>query len=164
MRKTIFKHSYAALSPHSFVRRPYRTPPRSFIEALHLNILKMFLVILFPFIFGCSTITHMDQLLTLKAVSTEAASMNVQVAEQDRQFEMLRDNVLESQLPMGQMKSNIERQFGEPIFITEKNEENCREMWMYRYSTQLSGSEKVYLCFDEKDKLVSAEHIPSDDK
>lgn len=116
----------------------------------------MFLSLLFA---GCAKLAHMDQLLTLKAVSDEQAQMGKEIKRQDAKFERLVAAVEEGSISKYKDQKSVTGQFGPPIF-TEKVEEAGQplEVWVYRYAAQFFDSPKVYLYWDQIGNLVRWEY------
>ena len=104
---------------------------------------------------GCAKLQHMDQLLTLKAVSDEQGQMGKEIKHQDAKFERLVAEVREGSISKYKSQKNVTRQFGAPVFI-EKIAENGRplEVWVYRYAAQFFDSPKVYLYWNKSGELV----------
>ncbi len=112
------------------------------------------MIIIF-FITGCAKLQHMDQLLTLKAVSDEQTRMGKEIQHQDVKFERLVAAVEEGSIAKYKSQKSVTGQFGPPIF-TEKVEEDGQplEVWVYRYAAQFFDSPKVYLYWDQSGQLV----------
>ena len=106
---------------------------------------------------GCSTVAHLDQLLTLQEISKNSDMQQKYVGEQDQKFAQLRDAVKNNAMSSYPDKASILASFGNPIF-TKSTRDNL-EKWLYRYSAKLSGSEKVYLYFDSAGVLVKWEYL-----
>ena len=104
---------------------------------------------------GCAKLQHLDQLLTLKAVSDEQAQMGKEIKRQDAKFERLVAAVKEGSISQYKDQKSVTAQFGPPIF-TEKTEEGDRplEVWVYRYAAQFFDSPKVYLYWDQSGNLI----------
>ncbi len=110
---------------------------------------------------GCAKLAHLEQLLTLKAVSDNRDYQAQYVEEQNKKFEALlaavKNNSLLENYPHKKM---IVKNFGEPVFSREvEHKGQSLELWLYRYATQYFGSEKVYLYFDETGKLLDFGHF-----
>ena len=124
--------------------------------------------ILFFFIFiiffcGCAKLAHLEQLLTLKAYSENKDRQAEYVTEQDERFERLLEAVKNNTLDQYSDKESFLKEFGEPIFVREVvREDKPYDSWLYRYTAQLFGSEKVYLYFDEGGRLRDWEHVAAE--
>ena len=134
------------------------------------TILKKFFLpvclILLSFVFsGCAKITHMQELLRIKAYSDNKDQQEEYVQQQNKNFEKLLEVVKAEGLDQYATQKKISKAFGAPVFkrdVTLNEKES--EMWLYRYSTKYFGSEKVYLYFDERGKLEDWEHfVPKKD-
>jgi len=106
----------------------------------------------------------MDQLLTLKNLADEQGQLNDYIKEQDQKFERLVDEIRMGQLDHYADKSEIVKVFGDPIYVRTvvKNGQEL-ESWLYRYSTEFFGAEKVYLYFDRSGELVISEYLEGHD-
>ena len=111
------------------------------------------------FLAGCAKLAHMDQLLTLKAVSDEQAQMGKEIKRQDARFESLVAAVEEGSISKYKDQKSVTGEFGPPVF-TEKLAEDGRtfEVWVYRYAAQFFDSPKVYLYWDRSGQLVRWEY------
>ena len=108
---------------------------------------------------GCAKLQHMDQLLTLKAISDEQTQMGKDIRRQDARFDGLVAAVTEGSISKYKDQKSVSAQFGPPIF-TEKVEEagQSLEVWVYRYAAQFFDSPKVYLYWDRAGQLVRWEY------
>ncbi|MBI5024528.1 MAG: hypothetical protein HZC18_05940 [Candidatus Omnitrophica bacterium] len=111
---------------------------------------------------GCAKLAHLDQLLTLKAVSDEQAQMGKEIERQDARFESLVTAVEEGSITKYKSQESVTGQFGPPIF-TERLEENGRplDVWVYRYAARFFDSPKVYLYWDQAGNLIRWEFTPA---
>ena len=109
---------------------------------------------------GCSKVSHLDQLLTLKDLADEQEQMGKQIQAQDQKFEMMLDEMKAGTLNQYANKSKISRAFGGPIYMkTVQQDDHWRDVWLYRYAGKFFGSEKIYLYFDADDNLVGSEYF-----
>ncbi|HCI44939.1 MAG TPA: hypothetical protein DE315_05355 [Candidatus Omnitrophica bacterium] len=108
---------------------------------------------------GCAKLQHLDQLLTLKAVSDEQTQMGKEIERQDARFERLVAAVEEGSIGGYKDQKSVTGQFGPPIF-TETVQEDGRplEVWVYRYAARFFDSPKVYLYWDQAGQLVRWEY------
>ena len=110
---------------------------------------------------GCAKLAHMNELLTLKAVSDQQAALDSYVEKQDGKFKLLLAAVEDRSIEKYKRKDAIVRKFGEPVFcenVEHKGEK--AEFCLYRYTKKYFNSDKVYFYFDASGKLVDWEHIP----
>ena len=109
---------------------------------------------------GCSKVRHLDQLLTLKDLANEQTQLGQYVEGQDRNFELMLEEVKAGTLELYSNKRKIQRAFGDPVYTRNVVEDDQElESWLYRYATQYFGAEKVYLYFDLDGNLVKSEYI-----
>jgi len=120
----------------------------------------------FPFIVlgalllaGCSKLSHMSELLTLKSVSDEQVKMTKAVKATDARFEKLLKDVREKQISDRNTTRSILKRYKEPILREKRivDGKTC-DVWLYRYATQYFSSEKVYFYFDPSGKLTTWEY------
>lgn len=131
----------------------FNSPTELEMVVLLLN----FVLILFS---GCGYLAHMEELLRLKSLSDNQTMQQELVQQQNKKFESLLEAVKGNRLQDYPDKKSILKAFGEPIFVqTLEDGGKAKEKWMYRYSEKLMGSEKVYLYFDEAEKLVDHKHV-----
>ena len=110
---------------------------------------------------GCAKLAHMNELLTLKAISDQQDAMGNYVEKQDNKFKLLLSAVEDRSIEKYNRKTTIVRKFGDPVFcenVEHKGEQ--AEFCLYRYTKKYFNSDKVYFYFDAKGKLVDWEHIP----
>jgi len=104
----------------------------------------------------------MDELLLLKQLSDEQKEIKEQIDGTDKKFKLLVMAIESGKMEKFLSASDVSQTFGAPIFTEEvfQGEEKFVR-WFYRYATEYFGSEKVYLYFDQADKLIKWEHVPS---
>ncbi len=122
------------------------------------NIYLLSVIILFS---GCTSSGRVERLLTLRALANEQKNLNAYVEKQDKKFENLLEVVRTGAMGQYADRKSVKRNFGDPIYV-KKVEKNGKpqEEWLYRYATQFFNSEKVYLYFDGKGKLVKWKKQP----
>ncbi len=109
---------------------------------------------------GCSKVRHLDQLLTLKDLENEQTQLGQYVEGQNRNFELMLEEVKDGTLELYSNKRKIQLAFGDPVYARSVVEDDQElESWLYRYATQYFGAEKVYLYFDLDGNLVKSEYI-----
>ena len=123
-------------------------------------LLLVLTVLILSYLPGCAKLAHLEQLLTLKAVSDNRDAQKKFVEEQNKRFEELLEIVKKDSLRNYPDKKSILKNFGEPVFTRDiVRHGQPLELWLYRYATKYFGSEKVYLYFDETGKLVDFGHF-----
>ncbi len=98
---------------------------------------------------GCAQVSHTQELLRLQGYSNEKDRQGLLVQQQNKLFERLLAQAKSGELKKYPDDKSIFAAFGPPVF--EKRlivEQTPYIVWMYRYSTKLFGSDKVYLYFD----------------
>ena len=122
---------------------------------------KMWFLFISLFILaGCAKIEHLDQLLTLKAISDEQALMDKDVEAYNKKFKLLIEKVKSEDIKKYSNQKNILKNFGKPIYVSDatKNDQKL-QVWMYRYAEKFMDSDKVFLYFDPAEKLVAWEFV-----
>jgi hypothetical protein len=123
------------------------------------------IVICVFFLTGCAKISHMQELLTLKAYSEDQARKDNYVEKRDTQFKNLIMTARDKGMEGYENQKQILYDFGEPVFKEPINREGVvYERWMYREQVKFVGSEKVYLNFDQQGKLANWEYVPAGPK
>ena len=127
----------------------------------------MKIIVYFCFVFlltGCAKLAHMNELLTLKAMSDEQALNDKIVKEYDARFSALVLAQKNNQLAQ-ETKKTILNKFTKPIYtetVTLKGREIDR--WIYRRYVKYFNSDQVYLYFDADGQLIKSEYIPPPEK
>ena len=110
---------------------------------------------------GCAKISHLDQLLTMKSLSDDQTQQQKYVKDRYKKFKALLAAVESGNIKNYPDKKKFLKTFGEPIYTeTIDRDKEKLEQLMYRYSTQLSGSEKVYVFFNTEGKLTDWKYFP----
>lgn len=113
------------------------------------------LLVLF-FLGGCSAVSHMEQLLTLKGVSDEQQSIGEYVQEKNAHFQKLLETVCSGKTSFYSTQHQILTEFGEPVSrLPLAKGSVASESWLYHQQTQYFEKPKVTLNFDEVGNLVT---------
>jgi len=119
------------------------------------------LVFLTIFSSGCAKIANLSELLRIKSYGEEKDGQALLVKKQNEKFEKLMVVVKRGDMEKFSDKRSVWMAFGQPIFETKVVvEDKSYQVWMYRHSTKLFGSNKVYLYFDAKGKLKIYDYSP----
>ena len=111
---------------------------------------------------GCAKLTHLQELLTIKAYSDNQEAQAQYIKETDARFEKLLAAVSENRMDEYPTKTSIRRAFGWPILsrdITRNGEP--QQQWLYRYAVRPFDSEKIYIYFDEAGAVMDIEYVPA---
>lgn len=113
---------------------------------------------------GCAKLAHLNELLTLKAVSDEQARNDKIVKAYDAKFFQLIEAQKNNQL-VSETKKSILKKFIKPIQIenVQLNGQSV-ERWIYRQYVKYLHSAQVYLYFDADAKLIKSEYFPATEK
>jgi len=120
----------------------------------------LILLSILPVLAGCAKLTHLPQLLTLKAYSDNKDLQHEDVLEHDTNFKKLLEAVADDSLSQYPDKKSILKEFDEPILKQRLVRNNTVvDRWLYRYATQYFDSEKVYIYFNKQGKLLDFKHV-----
>ena len=109
---------------------------------------------------GCAKVSHMEQLLTLKAAADEQSQIATNVDERDRKFDLMVAEAKAGTLDQYGNKRKIERVFGKPVYARKAAWGGPEaESWLYRYATEYFQADKIYLYFNTDGNLVRSEFL-----
>ncbi len=135
------------------LRKCYNDPMKNFFSFVLLPIIFVFC--------GCAKVAHMDELLRLDGYSKEKARQGLVVEKQNKNFERLLKAAKCGALKQYPDDKSIWSEFGAPIFDKKVILDGTTySAWMYRYSTKLFGSDKVYLYFDPQGNFKIYDFFP----
>ena len=113
------------------------------------------LCLLCCFSLGCAKLQHLDELMALQSFSDNQDAQKRYLEQEEKKFQNLLADIKQEKLYPGQSKFSIVSNYGKPILISlVKDDPVIKEELMYRHPGQLLGSEKVFLYFDHRHKLV----------
>ena len=119
-----------------------------------------FLILILLTFQGCATVSHLQELLTMQSLSDNQTHQEKFVQKENERFEKLLDAVKSNRLSEYPDQESFLQAFGEPIFSKERKREGKKvEEWLYRYAARLFDSDKVYLYFDESERLIDFEYV-----
>lgn len=126
-----------------------------------MRILVYFIAILFC---GCAKLAHLDELLALKSVSDNQRQIEIYLAKQECGFNRLKDDIKNNRLKQGELKRSVIAKYSEPVLTKKAMPENVgvKEILLYRHPTNYFKSDRIYLCFDANNRLVSWELKPAE--
>ncbi|MDP8212297.1 MAG: hypothetical protein P9X22_03275 [Candidatus Zapsychrus exili] len=122
----------------------------------------LFLLVISICFSSCAKLKHINELLTLKGYSDEQTKIGKYVESQDSKFDKLLLDIKNGALDKNIKSKSVVRIYGDPVFkkdIDDKGEK--QQKWLYRYTTKYFNTDKVYLYFNENDRLVSWEYLPA---
>jgi uncharacterized protein YicC (UPF0701 family) len=123
----------------------------------------LLLLLAIPSLSGCETVTHLDELLTLKSVSDSQKDIDKYLAEQEKGFQKLLDDLKNNRLKEGMTKKYIIATYAEPILVEQNSEDpRIKEVLLYRHPTQYFKSDRIYLYLDKNRKLLSWQLKPAE--
>lgn len=122
------------------------------------------LILFFVFgVSGCATLSHMDELLTLKSVADSQNDIERYLAKQEKGFNKLLSDIKNNRLKVGITKKYIITTYSEPILVKSSDKDQTRgEILLYRHPTNYFKSDRIYLYIDENNRLIIWELKPTD--
>ena len=107
---------------------------------------------------GCALFSQ--EAATLKAVGKSQDQIARYVQKQEKLFAKLLDDFENERLVAGTSRSVIIKRYGEPILSKKSAQPPYGEIFLYRHPTGYFDSDKLYLRFDELDKLIGWKYKP----
>ena len=115
---------------------------------------KLLIYFLIFAVAGCAVINKYDGVMTLKRFGDEQKQIENYLKKQEALFYRLKSDIESNKLTKGITKRNILSTYGNPIFSRKLiDNEELREVLLYRHPTEYFSTDKVYLYFDEKQNL-----------
>ena len=113
---------------------------------------------------GCAKVAHLNELLTLKRVADSQKQIEIYLAKQERGFNKLNEDIKNKVLVKGQLKRSIIAKYSEPVLTKVPEPENAgiKEILLYRHPTNYFKSDRIYLYFDNGNKLISWKVEPAE--
>ncbi|HNQ50366.1 MAG TPA: hypothetical protein PLP56_07075 [Candidatus Omnitrophota bacterium] len=106
---------------------------------------------------GCFS-SHYQNISLLKRFAKNQHGIQGYLDDREKSFRKLKDDILNDRLTRGTARQRIVAMYGEPLLCKpEGNGGAGRLRCLYRHPTQYFSSDKVYLTFDEEQKLDSWE-------
>jgi len=110
------------------------------------------------FISGCFFLP--ERLKTLKKVGASQDEISAYLAKQLESFNQLIVDLDDEDIEPGISKKRFIRIYGEPILSKEVNEPTRGTILLYRHPTEYFESDRIYLYFDQEEKLIRWEYKP----
>ncbi len=125
--------------------------------------MKLFSVIFLVLICGCSTVQHMDELLTLKRVADSQKQIEIYLQKQEQGFSRLYEDINTGKLKPGKLERAIISEYSDPVLIKKpEGQTDIKEILLYRHPTEYFSSDRIYLYIDNKGKLSYWEIKPAE--
>lgn len=110
---------------------------------------------------GCAKIQNLEELMALQSYSDNQDAQKRYLKEEEEKFSRLLADVKDNRLYPGQSRYSIISTYGKPLLVTQISDDPAiSEELMYRHPAILLGSEKVFLYFNRKHKLVKTTIVP----
>ncbi|MFH1318912.1 MAG: hypothetical protein ABIH71_07845 [Candidatus Omnitrophota bacterium] len=137
--------------------KPFRNEEMLFHIRIFIWILAVFVLT------GCSAIGHRRQLLALKKVGANQKNIERYIEKQESSFYVLLEVVKNKGLEVGVTKQAVINSYGDPVLSREiKDDTVVLEELLYRHPTRYFTSDRIYMYFDDKEKLTRWEYYPAD--
>ena len=112
---------------------------------------------------GCmqlKMLPHLDQAMTLQALSKDGDAQHKFVVETDRNFDAFQEAMRSGAIKKYKTSTQITKAFGLPITakVVEKDGKLLHR-WLYRYALQKTGPQKIYIYFNADGQLMDWEYI-----
>lgn len=109
--------------------------------------------------FGFSFIGCGESLRTLQALGSEQQAQQKLISSQRRSFESLLRDIKNSRLKIGLARKYLISKYGQPVLSTNveytSGEDDTRMRLLYRDPVGYVDSTKIYLEFNDNDKLIN---------
>lgn len=123
------------------------------------RIIFFFLFILM--ISGCAVSRYYQELRVLKIAGAGQKEIQDDLEQQTELFYALRQDLKQNRLSAEMLKEEIINSYGEPVLTKEiKDDSLAKCRFLYRHPTQYFSGDRIYLYFDDRDKLVRWEYLP----
>lgn len=111
---------------------------------------------------GCAVISKNDQITALQKYDESKGETAKYVKKREENFDRLKDDIKNGLLQKGSPESGIVFNYGESVFCKDAVVQSAiKKSCLYRYPTKYFDADKIYLYFDEKDRLDSWELVPA---
>jgi len=107
---------------------------------------------------GCAVLS--PELKTLKSVGDSQKEIAKYISRQEKFFLKLLAHYQRGRLRVGTAQNKILSAYGEPIAVYRWGDSLNKEYYLYRHPTDYFTSDKIYLYFDEMNKLLHWEYEP----
>ncbi len=127
-----------------------------------MNKRSLFLFVILPLLAGCAKLAHVTELLTLQDLSVDQDKQDLYIKKQNENFSRLLAAIRTNANSLVQLKNkrNIEKNFGKPLYSkTVVRDGQPREKWLYCYPTEVLKSDRVYIYFDKKGRILEWKYI-----
>lgn len=109
---------------------------------------------------GCLSISKYKAISNLKRYGDSQKEIENYIKKQAEAFGRLKQDCTSGQLKKGTSQHKIISLYGEPILSKPiPNDENLKELLLYRHPTQYFSTDKIYLYFDQRNNLYSWELV-----
>lgn len=107
---------------------------------------------------GCSKISNLDKMLTLKELADFQEATDAHIEEREANFQTMLADIASGQVDELSNKQDVLDRYGEPVYIKQVSyQEQMVIMWMYRLPVKFMDSDQVLFYFDDSNRLVTHE-------
>lgn len=119
------------------------------------NLVTISTIIALSLITGCTYLKKRPQIKTLQELNSNQKYIKEYVQQQKSLFSKLIADIKEQKLKEGTPQKQIIATYGEPVISGKTDNRDLEEFILYRSPVQFYSTKKVYLYFDNNDKLSS---------
>lgn len=115
-----------------------------------------YFIIAFPALLlfcGCSTQFNSEGLGTLSALSQNRSEMDVYMRRQAEGYSRLMRDYEDGVLQKGLSEKGIVSRYGDPVYCRASGDSSGK-ICLYRHPAEYFPSSRIYLSFDDEDRLV----------
>jgi len=107
---------------------------------------------------GCAPLEHLDQLSVMGDYAREKENQERLVGSNNDHYDVLIKAIVQGNISYYKDKTTFVNTFGDPIL--KKDIPGGSQQWLYRYAILSTARDKVYVYFDNHDRLIKWEKIP----
>lgn len=135
-----------------------------FFQSIIVVMKKVWPLVCLFLLTGCAKLAHLQELLTLQDLSLDRDQQDAYVKNHDESFERLLTAVKNNSLNQFPDQKSFLKTIGKPVLIKKiVLSGESMERWLYRRTKQSFDSPKVYLYFDQFQKLRQWEYFPREE-
>lgn len=112
---------------------------------------------------GCLFREKIEKLSVLKEVAASQQEIGDYISQQEELFEKLVQAFKNKELKPGVSKEKFIEQYGEPVVVKESDEPEISAILLYRHPKRYFSSDRIYLYFNQQEKLVRWKYLPITD-
>jgi hypothetical protein len=106
---------------------------------------------------GCAFISNYKDLSVLSEIGKDQYELDREARRQEKLSAVLRKDLLAGKLHRGVSQAQVIESYGEPVLIKNNGSNSSGQVFLYRKPTDYFSKERVYLYFNNHDKLINWE-------